>query len=152
MKRKWKEKFKMGTQQILLIVLSVIIVGLAVAVGLVMFNQNAIKSNRNACIADSNDFATKALAWWRTADTQGGGNQVILNNDNLDNLGVYIGYGYDVAINTLYTANGTFVLSNAGSNNLQIEATGNETNNENPVQVILIVNLATGDISIQIIN
>ncbi len=142
----------MGTQQILLIVLAVIIVGIAVAVGLIMFNQNAIRSNRNACIADSNNFTTKALAWWRTADTQGGGNQVILNNDSLDNLGVYIGYGYDVAVNTLYTANGSFVLSNAGSNNLQIEATGNENINGNPVQIILIANLASGDISIQIIN
>ena len=142
----------MGTQQILLIVLGVIIVGIAVAVGLLMFNQNAIRSNRNACIADSNTFATKALAWWRTADTQGGGNQVILNSDNLDNLGVYIGYGYDEAINTLYTENGTFVLSNAGSNNLQIEATGNEMIDGNPVQIIATINLATGDISIQIVN
>ncbi len=36
----------MGTQQILLIVLSVIIVGIAVAVGITMFNQQAENSNQ----------------------------------------------------------------------------------------------------------
>nr|MBC8383659.1 hypothetical protein [Candidatus Cloacimonadota bacterium] len=47
----------MGTQQILLIVLSVIIVGIAVAVGITMFNAQSVNSNRNACIADMNNFA-----------------------------------------------------------------------------------------------
>lgn len=142
----------MGTQQILLIVLSVIIVGLAVAVGLTMFTQSAVRSNRNACISDSNNFAAKALAWWRTPATQGGGDQVNLNTAILDDLGAYIGYNYNAAVNTLYSLNGSFVLSNGGDNNLHIEATGNEFFNGNPVEIRLIVNLLSSDISVQIIN
>lgn len=142
----------MGTQQILLIIITVIIVGIAVAVGITMFNQNAVKSNRGACIADSNNFANIALAWWRTPATQGGGDQVNLNTAVLDDLGVYIGYNYDASTNTLYTVNGSFVLSNAGDNNLKIVATGNEIYNGNPVEISLTVHLPTGNISIEIIN
>ncbi len=38
----------MATQQILLIVLTVIIVGIAIAVGIAMFKAHAINSNRQA--------------------------------------------------------------------------------------------------------
>ena len=42
----------MGQTQILLIVLSVIIVGVAVAVGIDQFQENALTSNRDAVAAD----------------------------------------------------------------------------------------------------
>ncbi|MCK4654942.1 MAG: hypothetical protein KAU01_10915 [Candidatus Cloacimonetes bacterium] len=142
----------MGTQQVLLIVITVIIVGIAIAVGMTMFNQNAIKSNRHACIADANNFATIALAWWRTPVSQGGGGQVNLNTAVIDDLGSYIGYNYNSSSNTLYTSNGSYVLSNAGNNNLKIVATGNEFYNGNPVEISLTVHLQTGNISVEIIN
>ena len=53
----------MGTQQILLIVLSVIIVGIAVAVGITMFNAQATNSNRQAVVGDMNNLASSALAF-----------------------------------------------------------------------------------------
>jgi hypothetical protein len=65
----------MGTQQILLIVLSVIIVGVAVAVGITMFNQQAINASRQATIMDMNNFAAMAIAWYRTPTSQGGAGQ-----------------------------------------------------------------------------
>ena len=48
----------MGTQQILLIVLSVIIVGVAIAVGIQMFNSQSYSSNKTAIAADAQSFAT----------------------------------------------------------------------------------------------
>ena len=42
----------MGQQQLLLIILGVIIVGIAVAVGITMFQDNAVDQNRSAVIAD----------------------------------------------------------------------------------------------------
>jgi len=44
----------MGQQQLLLIVLGVIIVGIAVVVGINLFNANATNANRDGVISDLN--------------------------------------------------------------------------------------------------
>ncbi|MCK4311882.1 MAG: hypothetical protein KAW88_04010 [Candidatus Cloacimonetes bacterium] len=65
----------MGTQQVLLIVLSVIIIGIAVAVGITMFGTQSSSSNREALKADLMSFAAQAIAFWKTpAGMAGGGN------------------------------------------------------------------------------
>ncbi|MCK4359435.1 MAG: hypothetical protein KAW92_11980 [Candidatus Cloacimonetes bacterium] len=65
----------MGTQQVLLIVLAVIIVGVAVAVGITMFSTQSASANRNAVIADLQKFAAQAIAFYKTpAGMAGGGN------------------------------------------------------------------------------
>ncbi len=65
----------MGTQQVLLIVLSVIIIGVAVAVGITMFSTQSVSSNRNAIKADLIAFAAQAIAFYKTpAGMAGGGN------------------------------------------------------------------------------
>jgi hypothetical protein len=63
----------MGTQQILMIVLSVIIVGVAVGVGITMFQNQAVNSNRQAVIADLNNFGAQAIAWYKLPENMGGG-------------------------------------------------------------------------------
>ena len=50
----------MGQQQLLLIVLGVIIVGIAIAVGITMFKTNAQSSNRDQVINDLQNLAAKA--------------------------------------------------------------------------------------------
>ncbi|MCK4359442.1 MAG: hypothetical protein KAW92_12015 [Candidatus Cloacimonetes bacterium] len=65
----------MGTQQVLLIVLAVIIVGVAVAVGITMFSTQSASSNREALKADLATFTAQALAFYKTpAGMAGGGN------------------------------------------------------------------------------
>ena len=65
----------MGTQQVLLIVLAVIIVGVAVAVGITMFGKQSASANREALKADLATFAAQALAFYKTpAGMAGGGN------------------------------------------------------------------------------
>ena len=65
----------MGTQQVLLIVLAVIIVGVAVAVGITMFGKQSASSNREALKADLMTFAAQAIAFYKTpAGMAGGGN------------------------------------------------------------------------------
>ena len=49
----------MGQQQLLLIILGVIIVGIAVAVGITMFQDNAISANRDAVTNDLVQLAAK---------------------------------------------------------------------------------------------
>ncbi len=65
----------MGQQQLLLIVLSVIIVGVAVAVGVTMFQSGAVDANRQAVIGDLVNFAAKAQRHFRTPTQLGGGSQ-----------------------------------------------------------------------------
>ena len=62
----------MGTQQILLIVLSVIIVGIAVAVGISMFNAQSLNSARQAIASDMNNYAVQAQTYWKTPTNMGG--------------------------------------------------------------------------------
>ena len=65
----------MGTQQVLLIVLSVIIVGVAVAVSITMFSKQSSSSNREALKADLMNYAAQTLAWYKVpAGMAGGGN------------------------------------------------------------------------------
>ncbi len=63
----------MGTQQILLIVLSVIIVGIAVAVGITMFSTQSSSTNREAIKADLMAFGSQAIAFWKTPKGMAGG-------------------------------------------------------------------------------
>lgn len=62
----------MGTQQILLIVLSVIIVGVAIAVGITMFNNNAYNQNKSAVSSELNSYASQVVQWYKTPIAQGG--------------------------------------------------------------------------------
>ncbi|KQC07597.1 MAG: hypothetical protein APR54_00780 [Candidatus Cloacimonas sp. SDB] len=134
----------MGTQQILLIVLSVIIVGIAVAVGITMFNQQAFNSNRNACVSDLNMFASQAQAFFKTPTSHGGAGSD-LTNVNLTDLGNWIGFDFGkdgVAANTLVTGNGTFLMAWT-SPTLTIESEGNETG----VEPAIRIDLESGDIT-----
>jgi len=65
----------MGQQQLLLIVLSVIIVGIAVVVGLTMFQTSAVDANRNAIIGDLTNLAAKAQQFYKKPTSLGGGGQ-----------------------------------------------------------------------------
>jgi Tfp pilus assembly protein PilE len=63
----------MGQQQLLLIVLSVIIVGIAVVVGINMFNDQAANSNLDSVTADLMNLASRAQQHYRRPTAMGGG-------------------------------------------------------------------------------
>ncbi|MDD2332710.1 MAG: hypothetical protein PHI68_08690, partial [Candidatus Cloacimonetes bacterium] len=102
----------MGLQQILMVVLGVIIVGVAISLGVVMFSGQAYRSNRTALISEINDFATLAFQYWKLPASMGGAGQ---NPDNIDPafLASYLGfsdsYGKVVSIEyKLQSENGTY--------------------------------------------
>jgi Tfp pilus assembly protein PilE len=64
----------MGQQQLLLIVLGVIIVGIAVVVGINVFTASAASSNRDAVIADLTTIGSMAQGFYRKPTALGGGN------------------------------------------------------------------------------
>ena len=109
----------MGTQQVLLIVLAVIIVGVAVAVGITMFGKQSSSANRDAVIADLHEFGRRAMTFWKTPSSMAGG-----GNGNP-------GFGSSVALRRAtvgkwmdfkggaylwdYNENGSYVLLNAST-------------------------------------
>ena len=71
----------MGTQQILLIVLSVIIVGAAIAVGIQMFNSQSYSANKSAIAADAQSYATQVIQYYKTPLSQGGAGGEVPDDD-----------------------------------------------------------------------
>ena len=63
----------MGQQQLLLIILGVIIVGIAIAVGITLFGSSSISSNKDAIVADINNIAANAFQYKIRPSTMGGG-------------------------------------------------------------------------------
>ena len=63
----------MGQQQLLLIILGVIIVGIAIAVGLSLFSAQSVQSNRDAIINDMNNLAAQAYQFRIRPTSMGGG-------------------------------------------------------------------------------
>ncbi|OPX29418.1 MAG: hypothetical protein B1H06_01570 [Candidatus Cloacimonas sp. 4484_143] len=143
----------MGTQQILLIVLSVIIVGIAVAVGITMFNSQASSSNRQAVIGDMNNLAASALSFYKTPSTHGGGGNSFGAAGSEDTIGAWIGFDYTDATNTCSTSNGSYVIT-CGDNTLTIVGTGTEIGNDgtNNVSATMVITGSTGGISTTIGN
>jgi hypothetical protein len=84
----------MGTQQILLIVLSVIIVGVAVVAGIAMFNTQSYNSNKQQVASDLVDYGSLVMQWWMTPPAQGGaGERIAYMTDT--SLAAYIGFNGD---------------------------------------------------------
>lgn len=103
----------MGQQQLLLIVLGTIIVGVAVVVGINMFTTGAVNAERDALLQDVNNVASSAASYWRKPAALGGGAR--------DFTGVtsVITFGSDSS-----NANGSFVMSAVATSQFVLTATG----------------------------
>ena len=69
----------MGQQQLLLIVLGVIIVGIAVVAGISMFTSGAAQANLEGVISDMTNFRSNAQGWFRKPAQLGGGAQSFID-------------------------------------------------------------------------
>ncbi|HPC35641.1 MAG TPA: hypothetical protein P5067_04985 [Candidatus Marinimicrobia bacterium] len=126
----------MGTQQILMIVLSVIIVGVAVGVGITMFQNQARTSNRQAVVADLNNLASQAIAYYKMPKSMGGGGNgtpgfVAPSEEGaVDQLLSYLGFvteGEGATATTTYTNdNGTYTMTSRTATGLTITGVGKE--------------------------
>jgi hypothetical protein len=100
----------MGQQQLLLIILGVIIVGIAVAVGITMFQDNAVDQNRSAVIADLTTLSAKAQQYYAKPVSLGGGGTSFVGL-TADAAGV------GILASPAFTdnANGTYSVKTAGT-------------------------------------
>jgi len=103
----------MGQQQLLLIVLGVIIVGIAIVVGINLFQASAIDANRNAVIADLNNLAATAQQYYKKPTSLGGGGNSFV--------------GVSIPTGLASNANGTYTISTAGTaTTVVFQGTGTE--------------------------
>jgi len=97
----------MGQQQLLLLVLGIIMVGIAVAVGIGMFSSSAVDANRDAITSDLTNLAAKAQQFYKKPTTMGGGGGDFQNFTlgSLDTLNANGGYRLATSVPaTLVTA------------------------------------------------
>lgn len=137
----------MGTQQILLIVLSVIIVGAAIAVGIQMFNAQAYSANKSAIAADAQSFASQIVQYFKTPESQGGAGGKVENMTGAK-IGGFIGWG---AANTSNDS-GTYIIGAVDDGDVPIYGLGNEVKGGKRPAVRTIVTLADGDINATVID
>lgn len=137
----------MGTQQLLLIVLGVIIVGVAIAVGITIFNNQAYNNNRQAVATELNTYGTSAMQWWKTPTSQGGAGRTFDANTAKDDIAQYIGFGADADV-VYPTSTGVFkVISAAQADSVVIHGIGTENKGGVYPLVKSVVNLTTGQIN-----
>jgi hypothetical protein len=120
-----------------LIILGVIVVGLAVMIGILLFKDNAISANRDAVTNDLLNLAAHAQQYYRRPVTLGGGQ------------GTFAGLTADAPGLKKLTmmpngtnANGTYTISTAGTSTIVVlQGLGVEIGNDgsNPVKVVMNV-------------
>jgi hypothetical protein len=129
----------MGQQQLLLLVLATVIVGIATVVGIEAFSQNNVKSNADALMNDAVRIASDAQAWSQKSQPFGG-------PSTLGNVGEAsfkdIGYETDAG-GSYVNANGVCApLSGSGKTLL---VTCSNTDLGNKVTVTVNANLSGSD-------
>jgi hypothetical protein len=107
----------MGQQQLLLIVLGVIVVGIAIVVGINLFNANAVAANRDGVVADLNNLGAMAQQHYKKPSSMGGG----ANSFSTANGGV----AWSIPTGLDSTANGTYTVTVAAQA-VTIVGTGTE--------------------------
>ncbi len=86
----------MGQQQLLLIVLGVIIVGIAVVVGINLFNTSAEESTKDTIVSEGTNLGALAQQYYKKPTEMGGGGGSFLGFEIPSNL--------DTTVSAVWTA------------------------------------------------
>jgi len=136
----------MGQQQLLLIVLSVIIVGIAVVVGINMFSASAASANLEAVSNDLLNLASRAQQYYvKPAGLGGGGNS-------------FSGLSADAAGLAKLTPkatndNGTFSISTAGdANSVTLQGVGNQDGDGDGTNCTVQITVFSDSLATTIVN
>ena len=120
----------MGQQQLLLLVLGIVIVGLAVVVGIQAFGENQKKANSDALVNDAVRIASDAQAWVLKPNAFGGGDGDF-TNVTFDAL------GYSATGGVYTNLNGKYNLTVDSATQITIDACDEQAGFDNTVQAIV---------------
>ncbi|MCX7798189.1 MAG: hypothetical protein N2249_06170 [Melioribacter sp.] len=102
----------MGQQQLLLILLGIVIVGIAIFIGINLFRANAIEAKRNNVTNELVNLAAMAQKYYLSPQELGGGGRSFV--------------GWDIPSELKITANGTYRREFVSADSIVILGTGNE--------------------------
>jgi hypothetical protein len=117
----------MGQQQLILLILGVIIIGVAVAVGITMFQDNAVNENRDSVSNDLINLAARAQQLYRRPVGLGGGGSSFTNlSTDISKL-----------TNTPANDNGIYTISTGGDQSITIQGVGTSKGEDGETNVML---------------
>ena len=121
----------MGSQQMLLIIVGVLMVGLSIAIGITLFTDSASASNRDAIASDLEVQASRAQVYQKRPKSLGGGG------------GSFV--GFHISNGTLKNDNGTYSVSSSSATSVTIQGVGHEIGYDRttPVKVAMTVSADT---------
>lgn len=136
----------MGTQQILMIVLGVIVVGIAVSVGLAMFDAQSYSSNRSALASELQFHSTVIVQLWKMPTSLGGAS---MNQANITPASVGSALGFQLAggVWSLTNENGEYRVISTNSGVVVVAGLGRDTKGGKHPYAEMTVDLLTSDIS-----
>lgn len=121
----------MGQQQLLLVLLGIVVVGVAIVVGISIFRGNAIDRKREMLVSESQSLGSIALSYYKKPRMMGGGGKTF-NGWTIPSSMVATANGsYTVQIsldNIVITGTGTEVVTGNDSIKVQTTVTANEIN------------------------
>ncbi|MFN0158409.1 MAG: hypothetical protein ACKVRP_10105 [Bacteroidota bacterium] len=123
----------MGSQQLLLIIVAVVLIGISVAIGVWMFIDQGAATNRDSISNDLVQYAAQAQKYYRRPQTLGGGNNS------------FGGLTLSKVTSKSTNANGAYTLSPdpapATATSVQIIGLGRElgSDGETPLQMTMTV-------------
>lgn len=119
----------MGQQQLLLLILAAVIVGVAITLGINMFAQNSAQANQEAVMQDVLTIASRAQAWYRRPVQMGGGGRTFSGMTLAD-----LNFPQS-------NANGGFALSSLSATSATITGTGVEDADQdgNELQIACVI-------------
>ena len=140
----------MGQQQLLLLVLSTIIVGVSIVVGIGMFQDSAMNANIDTVTQENVTIASKATEWFNKSVALGGGGGDFSANGGvtLQKLGHATTAGNAMRDSSEI---GIFVVTVTPPNVITITGTTNEVDDNSQVrqvETILTMNAVTGSATI----
>ncbi len=118
----------LGQQQLLLVILGIIIVGIAIAVSIQLFRTSAIDGKRDIMINECSNIASIAISYYKKPKEMGGGGKTFL--------------GWSVPNQLVNTVNGSYIADVQGDQ-VTITGTGTEivTGNDSiKIQTIVTAN------------
>jgi len=102
----------LGQQQLLMIVLAIIIVGLAIAISIQLFRANAIESKRDILIEETTSLGTMAFQYFKKPSELGGGGRSFID--------------WTIPPQMVQTYNGNFMTASITPTEVVITGTGSE--------------------------
>jgi hypothetical protein len=114
----------LGQQQLLLLVLGIIIVGIAIAISIQLFRQNAIDSKRDILMNECSNIASIAIGYYKRPAAFGGGSKSFIGWSVPTELRSTVNGSYTAVVyrdSVIITGTGTEVVT--GTDSIRIRTT-----------------------------